>query len=152
MKRLAKFVLGSIATLSLIFMAKVALANVSVEVSSNNAGSSSNVSINNNVVSNSNSQTTSKTKTDIRIESNGELKEYHSEDGGSVSIESSDGKAKVNVNSQTNSQNTNSQSSSSSTDSSKAEIKEIQEMRFDILEFIKEKLFFFPFFGFSFFK
>lgn len=56
------------------------------------------VKLESHVESNSSSMNSSNTTTDIRIESNGEVKEYHSEDGGSVSLESSDGSVKVNVN------------------------------------------------------
>lgn len=145
----ANVVIGSVAALVLIFMVKPILA------------SKSSVYVESNVESYSNNQTNSKTKTDIRIESNGEIKEYHSEDGGNVTIESSDGKAKVNINNQVNSQSTNSQSSSSSikTDinvsnerKANEKIKEVKKIRFEIFEFIKEKLSIFTFFDFSFFK
>lgn len=156
MKRSANVILGSLAAFLLIFMVKPTL-----------AGKSS-VYVESNVESYSSNQTNSKTKTDIKIESNGEVKEYHSEDDGNVTLESSDGNSKVKINNQTGSQTKNSQSSSSSvktninvntndsTNSSdaketvKEKIKEIQKIKFNLLEFIKYKLAFI--FKFSFFK
>jgi len=73
-------------------------AETNVNVSGNGEGSHTSVSVTNNVNSTSNSTTTSNSKTHVRIETNGEVKEYNSENGGSVHIESDDGTAKVNIN------------------------------------------------------
>ena len=63
------------------------------------AESSANVEINNDFNSTSvNSSSSINSKTDIRIESNGKVQEYHSDKPESVTLESEDGSVKINVN------------------------------------------------------
>jgi hypothetical protein len=63
------------------------------------AASSSNVSITNTVNSTNSTSSTSNTQTHIRIESNGQVKTYDSDQPGSVNIQTDDGKAQVHINS-----------------------------------------------------
>lgn len=59
-----------------------------IDINTNGSNSYSNVSVTNNA----------KTQTDIRIETNGEVQEYHSDTGEDVTITSKDGQSVVSVN------------------------------------------------------
>lgn len=76
------------------------------------------VNVDSDYSSNQSSSKTFKNETDIRLESNGEVKEYHGSDG-DVHIESSDGKSSVTVN---NNGATNNPSPSTSSVTSKTNI------------------------------
>jgi hypothetical protein len=80
----------------LIFVAMPVRATVSVDVSNNAAGSNNQVNIN------SNSQNTN-SKTDVKVETNGEVKEFHTQGDEDVNYQSDDGSVKVNVNNSTSS-------------------------------------------------
>lgn len=87
--------------ISFLVISKPVSANTSVNVSNN--GSNSQVKINNVInSSNSTSTNTSNTTTDIRIETNGEVKEYHGTGNQNINIESSDGKNSVKINNNIN--------------------------------------------------
>lgn len=73
-------------------------AETSVDISNNSNGSNSSVNISNTVNSTSTNTSSSTTKTNIRIETNGKVKTYESDNAGSVHIESDDGTAKVDIN------------------------------------------------------
>lgn len=64
---------------------------------------SSSVNIKNSVNTSNSTSSTSNCKTEVRIESNGEVKEYKSENCESVNMESSDGNSKVIINNNSNS-------------------------------------------------
>lgn len=82
------------------FFAFLFLANLASAASASviNGGSSVQVNVQSSQNISSVSQSTSKVKTHVRIESNGEVKEFNSDKPGSVSIESSDGRAQVHIN------------------------------------------------------
>lgn len=69
-------------------------------------GASSSVTINNSINTSNSNTTTSNCETSVRIESNGEVKEYKSEDCGSVDMQSSDGNSRVKINTNQNSNTT----------------------------------------------
>lgn len=73
-------------------------AETSVNISNNGSGASSDVEIHNSINSSNSSSNTSNSHTSVRIETNGVVKTYESDNGGSVHIESDDGTAKVNIN------------------------------------------------------
>lgn len=85
----------------LIFMLLVlpssALAKVEVNILNNGEGSTNSVKVNSNTSSNQNSSNTFDNETRIKINSNGEEKEYYGSDG-VINMQSSDGKTTVNVN------------------------------------------------------
>lgn len=70
----------------------------SVNVSSITEGGQNNVYIDNNTSTTSESRNSVTGRTDIIINTNGKVKEYHSATGGSVSLSSDDGTSKVNIN------------------------------------------------------
>ena len=72
--------------------------NNSVNVSNNGSGSTSNVQIHNSVNASNTSSSTNNTSTHIRIETNGQVKEYDSSQPGDVNIQSDDGTSQVHVN------------------------------------------------------
>lgn len=74
--------------LLLLLLPTSALAQVKVEILNNLEGSNNSVKVNSGSVNN---------QTDIRINNNGEVKEYHGE-GGNIELKSSDGKSSVSVN------------------------------------------------------
>lgn len=77
----------------------VASAATSINVSNNGSGATSTVSVTNNVSGSSvNQVSTSGTNTDIRIESNGKVKTYHSSGSEDVNIKSDDGNSSVTIN------------------------------------------------------
>lgn len=116
MKKTAKlFSLFSLLILSH-FAAKQTLANVSVNISGNGAGSTSHVNVQSSTTSNSTSSNNSNTSTHIRIENNGEVKTYDSQNGEDVSIQSSDGNAKVNISNKVNTNSTSQNNSSIKTE------------------------------------
>ncbi len=139
---------------------KMALANVSVNVSGNGPGATSNVSVNNSQSGSMLSQSSSNTTTNIRIENNGEVKEFRSEDDGNFHVESSDGTSKVDVTNQSNSAsviknntdtvntdirvNVNSSGSSEASASSAPletpDIIEIEKKQFDLMEFLRHEI------------
>lgn len=91
----------------LLFLPSSASAKVNVEVSNNLDGSSNNVNINSDT--SGTSYNTVNNQTNIRINNNGEIKEYHG-NGGNIDIRSDDGKSSVSVNTTgatNNSNNTN---------------------------------------------
>jgi hypothetical protein len=82
-----------------LLLPKSTYANVNVNISNNSSGSNSQVNIKNEVNSTTNTgSNTSNTKTDIRIETNGEVKEYHSTGNENIKIESGDSKNSVKIN------------------------------------------------------
>lgn len=91
---------ASIAIILTLLLAGSAFAevNTDINVSNNGSNSSSHVTVNNSVNSSSNSTNTSDSHTDIKIETNGEVKEYHSDDPGSISVQSDNGVAQVKIN------------------------------------------------------
>lgn len=89
-------------TLLMLFVARTAQASTNIEISGNSEGSTSNVSVSSNTSSSNNSSNTSESKTDIRVETNGEVKEYHGTGNNNVTVESSNGQNKVTVTNQAN--------------------------------------------------
>lgn len=77
-------------------------ASTSVKIEGNEGNASAKVSIQNNFNSTGTSTNTVDTHTKVRIETNGEVKEYESTDGKDVTIESSDGSSKVNITNKSN--------------------------------------------------
>lgn len=107
--KISAYILFSIFLLVLLVVVPSISAKVSVNISNNVGGnSSSKVEVNSSSQVVAESINNSSIKTRIRIESNGEVKEYNSDTPENVSIQSTDGSAKVNVN--------NSYSGSSSTE------------------------------------
>lgn len=135
MKRLLPHIL----LLGLLIIPQIALADVNVQISGNGPGAKSEVSIENNI--NSKTTTTQKStgKTDIRIETNGEVKEYHSEGNESVYLESGNGNNSVSI--QTGGSVVDlTEITSSSSATASAEIKaEKENESFNIVEFIKKQ-------------
>jgi DNA-binding protein YbaB len=74
-----------------------ALAATTVSVSNNGGNSSATVNVQNSFNSTSNSTNTTTSNTKVRIETNGEVKEYESSSGEDVHMESEDGTSKVNI-------------------------------------------------------
>lgn len=72
--------------------------NTNVNISSNGSNSSSRVTVNNNVNTSSNATSTTNSRTDIKIETNGNLQEYHSDKPGSISVQSDNGVSQVKIN------------------------------------------------------
>jgi len=66
----------------------------------------SEVSIQNNVNASSNTTSTNTTHTSIHIESNGQVQDYNSDNGGDVHMQSGDGHARVDITNHINSANT----------------------------------------------
>lgn len=97
-----KFNYKLILTASLLLCPLPVQANTDVVVSNNGAGSRSEVNIKNEVnTTTSTSTNNSDVKTDIRIETNGEVKEYHSTGDDDVTVESSNGNNRVQVTNKT---------------------------------------------------
>ncbi len=88
--------------LLLLLFPATALAEVKVEILNNMEGSNNSVKVNSESVRN---------QTDITINNNGEVKEYHGE-GGNIELKSSDGKSSVSVNTTGAGQNTQKSTSS----------------------------------------
>lgn len=86
--------LGGLVLGSFIFVAMPVRASVNVDISNNAAGSSNRVNVNS-TTQNANS------KTDVRVETNGEVKEFHTQGDEDVNYQSDDGSVKVNVNNAT---------------------------------------------------
>lgn len=112
-------------------------ASINVEITGNGPGSTSEVITQNNVNSKTTSIQKSAGKTDIRIETNGEVKEYHGEGNTNVILESGDGNNSVSI-----------KSNGTMTDlkqniSSPSAVPEIKEDKngssFDPIEFIKKQ-------------
>ncbi len=78
------------------------LASTSVKIEGNEGNASAKVSIQNNFNSTGTSTNTVDTHTKVRIETNGEVNEYESSNGEDVTIESSNGNAKVNITNKSN--------------------------------------------------
>ena len=74
-----------------------AMAATTVNVSNNGGDTSANVNVQNSFNSSTTSTNTTTSHTKVRIETNGEVKEYESNNGGDVHMESSDGSSKVNI-------------------------------------------------------
>lgn len=83
--------------LTLLVLPTVAFADVKVEISNNLEGSDNNVKVNSNTSSNNGSSGSMDNQTSIRINNNGEVKEYKG-NGSNVELKSSDGKSSVSVN------------------------------------------------------
>jgi hypothetical protein len=96
-----KSLIFSLFILSFLLAASSVQADVfnDVHSSANGSDATSNVSITNDVNTDnqSSSRIDSQTHTDIYINTNGQVKEYHSDKPGSVSIQSDDGTSKVTV-------------------------------------------------------
>jgi hypothetical protein len=94
-------------------------ATTSVNISNNDNGSTNRVSIiNGQNTSNSASVNQSQGTTDIKIESNGQVKEYHSSGNQDINVSSNDGKSSVSIQNQaTPSPTTNTRSSINSSTS-----------------------------------
>ncbi len=86
----------------LFFLSQKAHAEIKVEISGNDEGSSSRVEVRSNVHSSSQNNSSSQVRTEIRIESNGQVKTYRSDKPEDIHVQSEDGKAQVHVNTQTN--------------------------------------------------
>ena len=115
------------------------LANINVEVSGNGEDSESKVIINSNVKSTTTTSQKSTGKTDIRIETNGEVKEYHGEGDVNINLESSGGNNSVSI--QTGGSVVDiTESTPSSSASASGEIEdEKTDAGFNIVEFIKKQ-------------
>ncbi len=98
MSKASKKTIGLASMVFFLASTSVYAESTSVNISNNAEGSRSQVSVESHVESNSSSEVSSSTKTDIRIESNGEVKEYHSDKPEDISIQSDDGKVQVEVN------------------------------------------------------
>jgi len=83
----------------LLLIPQIAQANVNVNISDNKEGSKSNVSVNSNTSgSSSNTNNSGSNTTNIRIETNGEVKEYYGTGDEAINIQSSNGNNSVTVN------------------------------------------------------
>lgn len=90
---------GFLITIPLLLLsAHKAFANESSVHITSEGNASATVEVNNSFNSTNSTNSTNTTKTNIRIESNGEVKEYNSDSGEDVVIESSDGNSKVRIN------------------------------------------------------
>lgn len=88
----------SISLLSIALSAQNTSVNATSTINVTSEGDAhANVNVQSNFNSTNNSTTTNATSTKIRIESNGEVKEYESNETGEIHIESSDGNSKVTV-------------------------------------------------------
>ncbi|MDP2649374.1 MAG: hypothetical protein Q8P10_00865 [bacterium] len=129
----------------------LALVTTDVNITANGTNVKSNVSVQNNV--NSQSSNEEKTQTDIIINTNGNVKEYHSDKNESVNIQSEDGTVKINVN---NKSNTVDQKSSSAakinSEKGKSEQQRIDEKKFDFFKFFQQDFNFLKNLFSSFFK
>lgn len=110
---------------------------IKIDISNNGEGSNNSVSVNSSSSFSSSSQSSSNTQTDIRIESNGEVKEYHSNKPENIDIQSTDGKSKVTITNQTNS-STSPSPSPSETATPSAQVKAFTEGKFDLFEFLRQ--------------
>lgn len=117
-------VLG-IVVLLLLISPKSSFASITVDVLGNGEGSKSKVTVESNVKSSTTTNQNFKSTTDIRIETNGEVKEYHGNDE-SIHIESGDGNNSVSIKNDVPDKD-----SSASADMDK---------EFNLLEFIKQQL------------
>jgi len=101
------FILSFLLTASSTYAASTNVIN-DVHSSANGSDATSNVSITNDVnTGNQNSSNTdTQSRTDIYINTNGQVKEYHSDQPGSVSIQSDDGTSKVTIDNGDNTQST----------------------------------------------
>jgi len=75
----------------------------SVDISGNGSGSRASVNVQNSSQTNTQNQSSSSVHTDIRINTNGNIKTYSSDQPGEINIQSDDGTAKVHVNNNVNS-------------------------------------------------
>lgn len=82
---------------TLLILPKNALAEVKVEISNNLDGSNNNVHVNSDTSSNNHYSGDVQSQTTIKINNNGEVKEYKG-NGENVELKSSDGKSSVSVN------------------------------------------------------
>ena len=115
-----------------------ALASINVEVSGNGPGSKSEVSVESNIKS-STKNDKSTNRTDIRIENNGEVEEFHGEGNVNVKLESGNGNNSVSIqNISPGVDITESTFSSSASVSGETKEEEI-EAGFNIVEFIKKQ-------------
>lgn len=97
-----KAVSTSITSLLLLYIAQTsAFASTSVDVKTEGGNASAKVSVKNSFNSTNTSSNTVDSYTKVRIETNGEVKEYESTNGDDVNIESSNGNAKVNISNNT---------------------------------------------------
>lgn len=87
-----------------IFIASAVYANTDVNISGNTTGSNSKIEVHNTINSSSNTSSTTNSHTNVRIETNGQVKTYESDNPGNVNIQSDDGTAKVHINNSSNSQ------------------------------------------------
>lgn len=131
----------AIVVLLLLVSPRLVLASVNVDISGNAEGSKSKVIVESNVKSSTTTSQNSTNRTDIRIETNGEVKEYHGS-GESVHIESGDGNNSVSVrNDSSDDENENKNASASASVSEQIdEMQETLDKEFNLLEFIKEQI------------
>lgn len=120
----------------LVIFPQIAFADIDVQISGNGPGSKSEVSIESNVKSSTTNSQNSTGKVDIRIETNGEVKEYHGEGNTSIHIESSSGNNSVSI---INNASGSGQQSASDSASVSAELKQETDGNFNIVEFIKNQ-------------
>lgn len=100
-------------TILLLILPRSASASVNVQVSGNGDGSNSTVSVESNT-SSPTSKNTYNNSTDIRIETNGEVKEYHGTGDQNITVQSGNGGNSVSVNTKGSSNPSSSPSASSS--------------------------------------
>lgn len=119
----------------LTFSVRNIFAGINVEVSGNGENTSSSVNIENKVNTSVFNNSTSQVKTRIKVTTNNETIEKEFNEPGDITVESSDGTAKVRVN---NTVNTTAQTPKSANQQNKTEENKIQEEKAKADEKIKE--------------
>ncbi len=144
--------------LLILVLPKQTFAEIKVDISNNMEGSSNNVTVNSSNGSNKQNSNSGNTQTNIRINNNGEIKEYKGNDG-KVEIKSEDGKSSVSVNTTGVSNNstqtqsnvstktnvvvnsdTNEEASPSSSPTLSSPLPEAESIKPGLLEFIKREI------------
>lgn len=108
-----------------------------IKILNSSEGSSSKVEVKNSFNSSNTNVSSTNSSTHIRIETNGEVKEYNSEKVEDIKLESSDGSAKVYVNTSNNSSSNN--NTSITLPASPTIAKQIEEKKEEIKKKLEEK-------------
>lgn len=106
--------------LTLLILPKSVSASVDVQIYGNENGSDSNVTVKSNTSGSTQNSNNSSNTTDIRIETNGEIKEYHGTGDQNIKVESGNGSNSVSVNNKATSNPSSSPIASSSSQASSA--------------------------------
>lgn len=138
MSQMKYFIYAGIISL-LMVVVKNSYANTNVEIKGSGEGSSSHVSVSNSVHSSTSSQSTSQNRTDIRMETNGQVKEYHGNGNEDIQMNSDGGENSVSFTNKTStpSASPTATASANATPSANSQIK--RETHFDLFEYLGEK-------------